>query len=182
MANDNKLTGIPVNYRNFILSFTSDPEEHGWKREDVEYILECIKNDTLDPSEFSCSEDDLYDSIGSFFDDGVCVEPDVNAAVYWYERAIEMDNDLACSNLAGILRKGSHGYPKDLARAFKLYSECGLPYTQIQESPAAGRGIRGAVWRSRCKEVTWHHNENAATRQRPAPQYRGFHKSCDSAC
>ena len=95
MANEKKLTGIPVNYRNFILSFTGDPEEHGWKQEDVEYILECIKNDTLDPSEFSCSEDDLYNSIGTFFDDGVCVNPDANAAVYWYERAIAMDNDLA---------------------------------------------------------------------------------------
>ena len=132
MAKEKKLTGIPVNYRNFILSFTSDPEEHGWKREDVEYILECIKNDTLDPSEFSCSEDDLYDSIGTFFDDGVCVKPDVNAAVYWYERAIAMDNDLARSNLADILRKGSHGYPKDLSRAFKLYSECGLPYAHYR--------------------------------------------------
>ena len=27
MENEKKLTGIPVNYRNFILSFTSDPEE-----------------------------------------------------------------------------------------------------------------------------------------------------------
>ena len=132
MAKEKKLTGIPVNYRNFILSFTSDPEEHGWKREDVEYILECIKNDTLDPSEFSCSEDDLYDSIGTFFDDGVCVKPDVNAAVYWYERAIAMDNDLARSNLADILRKGSQGYPKDLKRAFELYEACGLPYAHYR--------------------------------------------------
>ena len=31
-----------------------------------------------------------------------------------------------------ILRKGSHGYPKDLSKAFKLYSECGLPYAHYR--------------------------------------------------
>lgn len=132
MTNESKLTGIPVNYRKFILTYSSNPEDHGWKREDVEYVLKCIQNDTLDPSEFSSSEGDLYNSIGTFFDDGVCVIPDVNVAVFWYEKAVELDNDLARSNLADILRKGSHGYPKDLKRAFELYKACGLPYAHYR--------------------------------------------------
>lgn len=132
MANEKKLTGIPVNYRHFVLTYSNNPEDHGWKREDVEYILNCIKNDELDPLEFSCDESDLYNSIGTFFDDGVCVEPNMKVAVYWYERAIELDNDLARSNLADILRKGSKGYPKDLKRAFELYKSCGLPYAHYR--------------------------------------------------
>ena len=132
MDNKGKLTGIPVNYRNFILTYSNNPEDYGWKREDVEYLLNCIKNDCLDPSEFSSGESDLYDDIGCFFEDGVCVQPDINAAVYWYEKAIELDNDLARSNLADILRKGSQGYPKDLKRAFELYKACGLPYAHYR--------------------------------------------------
>ena len=132
MASEKKLTGIPVNYRQFILTYSSNPEDHGWAREDVEYILNCIKNDELNPSEFSCDESDLYNSIGTFFDDGVCVEPNMEVAVYWYERAIELDNDLARSNLADILRKGPKGYPKDLKRAFELYKACGLPYAHYR--------------------------------------------------
>lgn len=132
MENEKKLTGIPVNYRKFILTYSTNPEDLGWRREDVEYVLDCIQNDCLNPSEFDCSEGDLYNDIGTFFDDGVCVEPDVETAVYWYERAIEFDNDLARSNLADILRKGSKGYPKDLKRAFELYSACGLPYAHYR--------------------------------------------------
>lgn len=132
MANEKKLTGIPVNYRDFILSYSSNPKKHGWEKEDVEYILECVKNDTLDPSEFSLTEDELYNSIGGFFNDGVCVVPNIKIAVFWYERAIALDNDLARSNLADILRKGTGGYPKDLKRAFELYHACGLPYAHYR--------------------------------------------------
>lgn len=129
---DKRFEGIPKNYRTFLLDYSNDPEKHGWKREDVEYILECIKSDMLDPTEFSCSEDDLYDSIGTFFEDGVCVKADIEKAVYWYERAIKMGNDLARSNLADILRKGSQGFPKDLKHAFELYKACGLPYAHYR--------------------------------------------------
>ena len=75
---------------------------------------------------------DLMNSIGTFFEDGVCVKPDINAAVYCYEQAIEWGNDLARSNLADILRKGSQGYPKDLRRTFELYKACGLPYAHYR--------------------------------------------------
>lgn len=132
MADKKKLTGIPVNYRDFILTYSGNPEDYGWAREDVEYIMNCIKNDTLNPTEFSCSEDDLYNNIGTFFEDGVCVESNIEVAVYWYERAIALNNDLARSNLADILRKGTKGYPKDLQRAFELYKACGLPYAHYR--------------------------------------------------
>ena len=151
MADEKKLTGIPVNYRYFVLTYSSNPEDHGWKREDVEYVLNCIKNDELDPSEFSCDESDLYNSIGTFFDDGVCVAPNMEVAIYWYERAIELDNDLARSNLADILRKGSKGYPKDLKRAFELYKACGLPYAHYRcgEFYENGWGVEKDLWKAK---------------------------------
>lgn len=68
---DKRFKGIPKNYRSFIWDYSNAPEKHGWKREDVEYILECIKNDTLSSVEFSCTEDDLYNDIGTFFEDGI---------------------------------------------------------------------------------------------------------------
>lgn len=39
---DKRFEGIPKNYQKFILSNSNDPEEHGWKREDVEYISKCL--------------------------------------------------------------------------------------------------------------------------------------------
>lgn len=129
---DKQFEGIPKNYRNFILSDSSNPEDRGWTREDAEYLLQCIQNDTLNPADFSCSEGELYDSIGAFFEDGVCVQPNIYTAVYWYERAIALGDDLARSNLADILRKGFQGYPKDLKRAFELYKVCGLPYAHYR--------------------------------------------------
>ena len=124
---DKRFEGIPKNYKTFILDYSNDPEKHGWKREDVEYILECIQNDELEPSEFSSTEAELYNDIGTFFEDGVCVKPNIEIAVYWYEKAIALGEDLARSNLADILRKGTQGYPKDLNRAFELYKAWGLP-------------------------------------------------------
>ena len=77
-------------------------------------------------------DDNLMNDIGTFFEDGVCVKPNIEMAVYWYEQAIENGNDLARSNLADILRKGTLGYPKDLKRAFVLYRECGMPYAHYR--------------------------------------------------
>ena len=34
---------IPVNYQHFILDYSNSPEGHGWNRDDVIYILQCIK-------------------------------------------------------------------------------------------------------------------------------------------
>lgn len=129
---DKQFEGIPKNYRSFTLTESSNPEENGWTREDAKYLLQCIQNDTLNPAEFSCSEGELYNDIGCFFENGVCVQSDIYTAVYWYERAVTLGEDLARSNLADILRKGSQGYPKDLKRAFELYKACGIPYAHYR--------------------------------------------------
>ena len=120
---------MPVNYQHFILDYSSNPENNGWEREDVIYILECVKNGNLEALNMDSY---LMNNIGTFFEDGICVKPNINAAVFWYEQAVENGNDLARSNLADILRKGTQGYPKDLNRAFQLYKECGLPYAHYR--------------------------------------------------
>ncbi len=124
-----KTITVPVNYQNFILSYGSDPEEHGYDKDDVIEILKCVQEGRLEDLNL---DGNLMNDIGTFFDDGVCVKSDIEKAVFWYEKAIEDDNDLARSNLADVLRKGSKGYPKDLERAFKLYKDCGLPYAHYR--------------------------------------------------
>ena len=120
---------LPLNYQHFILDYSSNPENKGWDKEDVLHILECVKEGRLEELEM---DDNLMNDIGTFFEDGVCVKPDIEMAVYWYEQAIENGNDLARSNLADVLRKGTQGYPKDLKRAFELYQACGLPYAHYR--------------------------------------------------
>jgi len=132
---------IPVNYQHFILANSNSPEAYGWNREDVVYILECIQKGNLEELDMDA---ELMNDIGTFFGDGVCVQPNIEVAVYWFEQAIENGNDLALSNLADILRKGSQGYPKDLRRAFDLYKACGLPYAhyRVGEFYEHGWGVR----------------------------------------
>ena len=120
---------MPVSYQSFVLDYSADPENHGWKREDVIHLLECVQKGNLEALDMDA---DLMNSIGTVFENGVCVKPDIYAAVFWYEQAVENGNDLARSNLADILRKGTKGYPKDLHRAFELYKECGLPYAHYR--------------------------------------------------
>ena len=82
-----KTIKIPVNYQHFILDYSNNPEEHGWNRENVVYILECIKNDHIEDLDM---DDNLMNDIGTFFEDGVCVQPNIETAVFWYEQAIEL--------------------------------------------------------------------------------------------
>lgn len=116
---------VPVNRRKFFLTNTSNPEDHGFSREQVEDMLDIVAN--YDEHE-AFNNPDFVNSIGTFFEDGVCIEKNIEQAVYWYERAVALGDDLAKSNLADVLRKGTLGYPKDLKRAFELYKSCRLPY------------------------------------------------------
>lgn len=116
---------VPVNRRKFILTYSSNPEDHGYTREQVMEMLDIVAN--YDNHE-AFDDPDFVNDIGNFFADGVCVEKDIEQAVYWFERAVALGDDLAKSNLADILRKGSQGYPKDLHRAFELYKDCHIPY------------------------------------------------------
>lgn len=128
--NNNFEEQIPVNLRNFILSNSSNAEDFGWDEDDVIYILTCIQEGREDEIDFD--DDELQNSIGIFFENGICTPTDINKAVAWYEKSAAQGNDLAKSNLADILRKGSDGYPKDLKRAFELYKTCGLPYAHYR--------------------------------------------------
>lgn len=132
---------IPINHQHFILDYSSNPENKGWAREDVIHILESVKEGRLEELNMDAN---MMNNIGTFFEDGVCTRPDIYAAVFWYEQAIEWGNDLARSNLADILRKGTQGYPKDLRHAFDLYKECGLPYAhyRVGEFYEHGWGVR----------------------------------------
>lgn len=128
---------IPKNYREFYLSYTDNYEDSGFDREYVEWILALLKNQESTLGDYALDASALFDkdvqnNIGTIFENGIMVKKDINKAVYWYERAAEQGDDLALSNLADILRKGSQGYPKDLKRAFELYKRCGLPYAHYR--------------------------------------------------
>ena len=125
MSKKENLEMVPVNRRKFILSYSNIPEDLGYSYEQVRELLDIVANNE-DHEAFY--DPDFANTIGTFFEGGVGVERNIEQAVYWYERAVEMGDDLAKSNLADILRKGSQGYPKDLKRAFELYKSCGLPY------------------------------------------------------
>lgn len=125
MESENNIEMVPLNHRKFFLSYSNNPEEHGFDRKEVMEMLDIVDN--YDDHE-AFYDPDFTNSIGNFFEDGVCVEKDINQAVYWFERAVALGDDLAKSNLADILRKWTQGYPKDIKRAFELYKSCGIPY------------------------------------------------------
>lgn len=129
MKKEDEFNDIPKNYQNFYLSYTSNCEDAGMNQEYVEWVLDLVKNH---PNDENLKDPDVANNIGCIFDNGIMVEKNIEFAVYWYERAIKLGSVLAKSNLADILRKGTNGYPKDLARAFELYKSCGLPYAHYR--------------------------------------------------
>ncbi len=120
---------IPKNYREFYLSYTDNYEDFGMDKEYVKWLLDLLKNR---PDDRALQDKDVQNEIGIIFKNGIMVKKDIGKAVFWYERAAAQGDDLALSNLADILRKGSLGYPKDLKRAFELYKRCGLPYAHYR--------------------------------------------------
>lgn len=125
MEKNSKPEMVPVNHRHFVLTYTDNPEDYGFTKEEVIDMLNIVAENEDHESFY---DPEFTNNVGTFFEGGVCVEKDIKKAVFWYERAVALGNDLAKSNLADILRKGSEGYPKDLKRAFELYKSCGLPY------------------------------------------------------
>lgn len=129
MNKKDNYTDIPKCYREFYLSYTDNYEDAGFDKEYVEWLLDLLKNH---PNYKALTEADVQNDIGIIFESGIMVKKDIHKAVYWYERAAKQGDDLAMSNLADILRKGSQGYPKNMKRAFALYKRCGLPYAHYR--------------------------------------------------
>ncbi len=129
MNKKDNYTDIPKCYREFYLSYTDNYEDAGFDKEYVEWLLDLLKNH---PDYKALTEADVQNDIGIIFESGIMVKKDIHKAVYWYERAAKQGDDLAMSNLADILRKGSQGYPKNMKRAFALYKRCGLPYAHYR--------------------------------------------------
>ena len=100
---------IPKCYREFYLSYTDNFEDSGFDKEYVEWLLDLLKNH---PDDEELQDKDVQNNIGTIFEDGIMVKKDIRKAVYWYELAIEQGDDLAMSNLADILRKGSQAIRK----------------------------------------------------------------------
>ena len=129
MEKKDEFEGIPRNNQHFILCYSDEAEDWGWTKEYVEYVLELINNY---PDSEELKDANLQNDIGCMFDNGLFGQKNVVEAVKWFEKAAAQGNDLAKSNLADILRKGTNGYPVDLKRAFDIYKSCGLPYAHYR--------------------------------------------------
>ena len=126
---DKRFEGIPKNYQHFVLVETSNWEDSGYEKEYIEWALKIAQKN---PEDERINDPETQNDLGVFFSEGILVEKNVKLAVYWFEKADAGGDDLARSNLADILRKGTGGYPKDLKRAFELYLACGLPYAHYR--------------------------------------------------
>ena len=129
MEKKDKFEGIPRNNQRFILCYSDEAEDWGWTKEYVEDVLELINNN---PDSVELKDANLQNDIGCMFDNGLFGQKNVVEAVKWFEKAAAQGNDLAKSNLADILRKGTNGYPVNLKRAFEIYKSCGLPYAHYR--------------------------------------------------
>ena len=129
MEKKDEFEGIPRNNQHFILCYSDEAEDWGWTKEYVEYVLELINNY---PDSEELKDANLQNDIGCMFDNGLFGQKNVVEAVKWFEKAAAQGNDLAKSNLADILRKGTNGYPVDLKRTFDIYKSCGLPYAHYR--------------------------------------------------
>ena len=148
MEKKDEFEGIPRNNPHFILCYSDKAEDWGWTKEYVEDVLELINNY---PDSEDLKDADIQNEIGCMFDNGLFGQKNVVEAVKWFEKSAAQGNDLAKSNLADILRKGTNGYPVDLKRAFDIYKSCGLPYAhyRVGEFYEKGWGIEVNIARRR---------------------------------
>ena len=140
MEKKDEFEGILRNNSRIILCYSDKAEDWGWTKEYVEDVLELINNY---PDSEDLKDADIQNDIGCMFDNGLFGQKNVVEAVKWFEKSAAQGNDLAKSNLADILRKGTNGYPVDLKRAFDIYKSCGLPYAhyRVGEFYEKGWGI-----------------------------------------
>ena len=129
MEKKDEFEGIPRNNSRIILCYSDKAEDWGWTKEYVEDVLELINNY---PDSEDLKDADIQNDIGCMFDNGLFGQKNVVEAVKWFEKSAAQGNDLAKSNLADILRKGTNDYPVDLKRAFDIYKSCGLPYAHYR--------------------------------------------------
>lgn len=133
-----KTLGVDVNYQDFNL--VVDPnnpfEDYGWSEEYIKDMLWIEENEL----ELWQDDSDLFNDLGILYNDAVGVERDMEKAIKYYERAVELDNDLARSNLADIYRKGIGGVEKNPVRALELYKACKLPYAYYRVGEAYENG------------------------------------------
>ena len=96
---------IPVNYQHFILDYSNSPEAHGYNREDVVYILECIKEGY--PKDLrrafdlykECGLPYAHYRVGEFYEHGWGVRQDLEAAKAYYRQAYKEGHGLANKKL-----------------------------------------------------------------------------------
>lgn len=133
-----KTLGAEVNYQQFNLVVDPDNpfEDYGWSEEDIEDMLWIEENEL----ELWQEDSDLFNNLGILYSDAVGVKRDMEKAIKYYERAIELDDDLARSNLGDIYRKGVGGVEKNPVKAFELYKACKLPYAYYRVGEAYENG------------------------------------------
>ena len=133
---------VPVNRQDFRLVTNPDAsfEDYGWTEEFVEDMLYVAE---YEPEHEWMSDHEILNNLGIIYHGAVGVERDMMKAVMYFEKAIELDDDLARSNLADIYRKGEYGVPKNAEKAFELYTTCKLPYAyfRVGEAYEYGRGV-----------------------------------------
>lgn len=110
---------------NLVTNPNASLDEYGFT-EDYVYDLLYIAN--FEPDNECMSDSDVLNNLGIIYNDGLCTDVDMDKAIEYYQKAVDLGDDLAKSNLADIFRKGTNGVPKDLERAFALYQSCRLPY------------------------------------------------------
>ena len=140
-----KTLGAEVNYQQFNLVVDPDNpfEDYGWSEEDIEDMLWIEENEL----ELWQEDSDLFNNLGILYSDAVGVKRDMEKAIKYYERAIELDDDLARSNLGDIYKKGVGGVEKNPVKAFDLYKACKLPYAyyRVGEAYENGWGVESNI-------------------------------------
>lgn len=118
-------------------------KEYGWTEEFVKDMLYIAENE---PDHEWMSDHEILNNLGIVYSDGVGVERNIEKSIMYFERAVELDDELARSNLADIYRKGwLYGISVDHQKAFELYKDCHLPYAYYRVGEYYENGRAGVV-------------------------------------